>query len=222
MSDPNAPYPPHDPTQGYPPPAYPPPPPASPLPPRFEHPQAPPVPPAGSDPTWGGQPPYTYGQPEPEPYASWGRRVAATLLDTLILLPGYVVIVIGNVLVSDSIVKNPDGTASVTDGANLGLGLALAGIAGLATLIFSIWNQIFRQGRRGATLGKQMMGILVISEENARPIGAALTFVRSIVHFLDAISCYIGYLWPLWDPKKQTFADKIMKTAVLHLPDVRF
>ena len=72
-----------------------------------------------------------------------------------------------------------------------------------------------------ATLGKQMVGIL-ISEEDARPIGALLTFVRSLVHVLDGLACYIGYLWPLWDPKKQTFADKIMKTAVLHLPDVRF
>ncbi len=24
--------------------------------------------------------------------------------------------------------------------------------------------------------------------------------------------CYLGYLWPLWDKKKQTFADKIFGT----------
>jgi uncharacterized RDD family membrane protein YckC len=25
----------------------------------------------------------------------------------------------------------------------------------------------------------------------------------------------VGYLWPFWDDKKQTFADKIMRTIVV-------
>ena len=32
---------------------------------------------------------------------------------------------------------------------------------------------------------------------------------------VDAIICYIGYLFPLWDPKRQTLADKIMTTVCL-------
>ena len=168
-------------------------------------------------------PPAAYAPPPPaEPYASWGRRAAATVLDALMVLPGYVPVIIGIVFVQNSVVTHPDGTSEVTNGTNLILGLVLIGVAGLGTFIFALWNQIFRQGRRGASLGKQIVGILVISEENGRPIGAALTFVRSLVHVVDSLPCYIGYLWPLWDPKKQTFADKIMKTAVLHLPDVRF
>ena len=27
----------------------------------------------------------------------------------------------------------------------------------------------------------------------------------------------IGYLWPLWDPMRQTFADKLMKTVVIKI-----
>lgn len=30
--------------------------------------------------------------------------------------------------------------------------------------------------------------------------------------------CNIGYLFPLWDPKRQTIADKIMKTVVINAP----
>jgi hypothetical protein len=26
----------------------------------------------------------------------------------------------------------------------------------------------------------------------------------------------VGYLWPLWDDKRQTFADQIMKTIVIN------
>ena len=34
-------------------------------------------------------------------------------------------------------------------------------------------------------------------------------------HVLDSLPCYLGYLWPLWDAKRQTFADKIMSTVVV-------
>jgi uncharacterized RDD family membrane protein YckC len=32
---------------------------------------------------------------------------------------------------------------------------------------------------------------------------------------VDAFICYIGFLWPLWDTKRQTLADKIMQTVVI-------
>ena len=40
-------------------------------------------------------------------------------------------------------------------------------------------------------------------------------FLRSILHILDALPCYLGFLWPIWDSQKQTFADKIMSTYVI-------
>ena len=53
------------------------------------------------------------------------------------------------------------------------------------------------------------------SARTGQPIGALMTFARQLVHLLDALACYIGYLWPLWDAKRQTFADKIMSTVVI-------
>ena len=38
--------------------------------------------------------------------------------------------------------------------------------------------------------------------------------VRTIAHIVDSIICYIGWLFPLWDPKRQTIADKLVKTVV--------
>ena len=46
-------------------------------------------------------------------------------------------------------------------------------------------------------------------------IGAGLAFARIFVHAVDQLPCYVGYLWPLWDPKKQTFTDKILTTVVV-------
>ena len=85
---------------------------------------------------------------------------------------------------------------------------------------FAIWNQIIRQGRTGSSLGKQWVGIRVIREDYGQPLGGWLTFGRSLLHILDGLPCYLGYLWPLWDAKRQTFADKLVHSVVLHQPQV--
>lgn len=38
-----------------------------------------------------------------------------------------------------------------------------------------------------------------------------MALLRDVAHILDAILC-VGFLWPLWDRKRQTFADEIMST----------
>ena len=87
----------------------------------------------------------------------------------------------------------------------------------LPLLVF-IWNACIRQGRTGYTVGKGVLGIKLIGEASGQPIGGGLSFVRQLAHILDSLFCYIGYFWPLWDAKRQTFADKIMKTVVINQP----
>jgi uncharacterized RDD family membrane protein YckC len=48
-----------------------------------------------------------------------------------------------------------------------------------------------------------------------QPVGVGLAIGRYFVHILDALPCYLGFLWPLWDSKRQTFADKILSTVVV-------
>lgn len=158
-----------------------------------------------------------YQQRPAEPYAHWGRRVGAWFLDLVILLPFYIPAIIGVVMVSNHAVTDPI-THQTTSGPGAGPGYAIALISYFGAILFGTWNQVFRQGRRGASLGKQWMQIVLVSETDGRPIGAGMTFVRMIVHIVDGLPCYLGYFWPLWDEKRQTFADKIMKTAVLYLP----
>jgi uncharacterized RDD family membrane protein YckC len=147
-----------------------------------------------------------------EPYAAWWRRVAAVLLDSLLLTPFYVVAMIGATLAADA---GADVATQLT-------GLVIAGASYLGLLAFTIWNFYIRQGRRGASIGKACLGILVLSAASARPVGAAMTLVRNIAHLIDYLPLGLGLLWPLWDRRRQTFADKVANTVVLHLPDVRF
>jgi uncharacterized RDD family membrane protein YckC len=69
-------------------------------------------------------------------------------------------------------------------------------------------------GETGQSPGKRLIGIKVVAESTGQPIGGGGGIIRYFAHIPDSI-CLIGYLFPLWDEKKQTFADKIQKTVVL-------
>ena len=88
----------------------------------------------------------------------------------------------------------------------------------LAISVF-VWNTCLQGGRTGYSIGKGALGIKLISERTGQPIGAGMAFVRYLAHIIDALPCYVGYLWPLWDGRKrQTFADKILGTVVINQP----
>lgn len=156
--------------------------------------------------------PYTtYAQPQMYTYAHWGLRVGGYLLDALFFAPLYVIaaLVLNS---STTTTANIDGTTSSNVSTS---GLTTALILYVIAFAFVIWNQIIRQGRTGYSLGKQIVGIRLIKEATAQPLGGWLTLGRSLLHILDGLPLYLGYLWPLWDAKKQTFADKIVKSVVV-------
>lgn len=168
-----------------------------------------------------GQAPYGrpgYGQGAQPDYAHWGKRVGAVLIDVLVMMLAYIPALIGFVLIAaDAETTTVDGVTTV-ENADVGVVPILLIVIGvLGYVAFAIWNIFIKQGRTGYTIGKGVLGIKLVSERTGRPIGAGMAFVRQITHVLDSF-CYIGYLWPLWDAKKQTFADKILSTIVVNQP----
>ena len=79
---------------------------------------------------------------------------------------------------------------------------------------WTIYNRWLVGGRTGQSLGKRVTKIRLVSELTDAPIGPMNAFLRDLVHILDGMA-YVGFLWPLWDDKRQTFADKIMRTVVV-------
>lgn len=94
---------------------------------------------------------------------------------------------------------------------------ALAALGVLVILGFAVWNTLFRQGATGQSLGKWAMGIRLVGERSGQPIGVGRTVVRQVAHLLDALPLHVGYLWPLWDERYQTFADKACATMVVRV-----
>jgi uncharacterized RDD family membrane protein YckC len=146
-----------------------------------------------------------------ESYGSWGQRVAAYLIDFaayfVIIIVGYVLVIAGTAASSSSSRAGIDALTAV--------GLIIWIVGGIGFLAFSIWNRCIRTGRTGVSIGKERLGLKLVSEETGQPIGGVMAFVRDLAHVVDAVICYIGYLFPLWDDKRQTLADKIVKTVVV-------
>jgi uncharacterized RDD family membrane protein YckC len=173
--------------------------------------------PGGAYPQYPQQP-YGGGMP---PYAGWGARVGAYLLDGLIVgLVPMILIGIGYAQIIgaaiDTIENCPvnDATCASPEVAVPGSAWAMIAIGALLSLAGQIWL-IYKEGKTGQTPGKKALKISVLREADGRPLGFGMAFVRKLAHFLDGAACYIGYLWPLWDDKKQTFADKVISSVVV-------
>ncbi|GAA4714809.1 RDD family protein [Pedococcus ginsenosidimutans] len=176
----------------------------------------------------GGAYPNVPGQGPWGPLAGWGSRVGAMLIDTLVQLIGMVPYLVGAVMFAagapDTSSRYDSTTGTVTDvttrDGNVGLMVAgglLVLLGFLGMLGIQIWNRSFKQGRTGQSVGKKALGLKLVDERTGQPIGAGMAFVRDLAHVLDGFF-YIGYLWPLWDDKRQTFADKILNTVVVQVP----
>jgi uncharacterized RDD family membrane protein YckC len=142
--------------------------------------------------------------------------VLAWLIDSV---PIFVVVGIGQLIAAltgenDCTSTSSDyGYSAYCSSSPSALGLVVSGLASLAAIAFAIWNYGYRQGTTGSSIGKSILKFKVVSEKTWQPIGFGMSIVRQLAHFVDAIICYIGYLFPLWDPKRQTLADKIMSTV---------
>ena len=123
-------------------------------------------------------------------YANWGQRVGAYLID---YVPIFVLEIIGAISRNTFVIL----------------------LVGLASLAWWIYNRCLVAGRTGQSLGKRTLNLRLISENTGEPIGGGMAFARDICHILDSLACYIGWLFPLWDAKRQTFADKIISTVVV-------
>ncbi|MEA2715823.1 MAG: hypothetical protein QOI56_881 [Actinomycetota bacterium] len=141
------------------------------------------------------------GAPGPggPPLASWGQRVGAYLVDALI---GAAIGAVGWLLYAI--------LGTVSDA----LGVFFLVLGYIASIGFQIWNYV-RQGNTGQTIGKGVLNIRLVRLDGVEPPGVGLSIGRWFLHIVDALPCYLGFLWPLWDDKRQTFSDKILNTVVV-------
>jgi uncharacterized RDD family membrane protein YckC len=158
------------------------------------------------------------------PVADFGARAQAYLIDFALSLIGLIPMLVGLILVIAGVPKEVQtydqfGQPVYGDGngALVAVGVILMGIGGLVSLAIAIWNRWIRAGRTGQSVGKRVVGLMLISTKTGQPIGVGQAFLRDLVHSLVNQVVYLSFLWMLWDPDKQTVADKAVTSTVIRV-----
>ena len=71
------------------------------------------------------------------------------------------------------------------------------------------------EGTTGQTLGKRALSVRVVDAHTGAPSGVGRAIGRYFARIISAIPCFLGFLWMLWDPNKQTWHDKMVGSFVV-------
>lgn len=152
--------------------------------------------------------PGQFGEP-----AGAGPRILAYLVDGLLVSGIYL---IGYLLF---IVFAVGGAATNSEsGAQAGgmIGSLFLLITIPAALAVALINSIYIAGKNnGQTIGKKMMKIRIV-KENGTPFTYMDGFLRNIIgYWISSLVCWLGFIWALFDSRKQAWHDKIFHTQVV-------
>lgn len=137
------------------------------------------------------------------PRARWFDRTLASLIDMAILLTPLVI----SVLIAAS--ASPDARS---------LSIALTIVSGVLGTVGVFIGQVFLEGVMGQTLGKMILGIVVVDASNGELIGLNRAFTRNFIKFvLDIAPLGTGIVSMARDEDTvKTRADDGAHTAVLY------
>ncbi|WP_089018684.1 RDD family protein [Micromonospora coriariae] len=207
-------------------------------PPPGPHPQGYAVPPQYAPPGWA--PPGYAGPPRPlpptlspggQPLASFGDRLLAWLIDTVLasavslvlFMPVFVVLCLR--MITEMNRTNPDGTLVEPDPGTLFvtffIPILLLELALLVLMLGLYWLYHVEYLKRGGqTVGKKVMKLRVVPLDPTRALDRRMAGRRWLVQYLAAslvpgIS-YLDGFWQLWDkPWQQCLHDKFAETVVV-------
>jgi uncharacterized RDD family membrane protein YckC/predicted Zn-dependent protease len=129
--------------------------------------------------------------------ATFRRRLAASMVDGAIFSFAYQLL--GTALVMGS------GRYWGAEGLSIPLDLGFFAV-GFAAAWASDWI--------GQTPGKRLLGLRVIRYDGHRP-GPVHGLVRTQLRIVSMLPLFLGYLWAIWDGRKQTWHDKFASTCVV-------
>jgi uncharacterized RDD family membrane protein YckC len=177
-----------------------------------------------------------YGQPEPyassgyaayggasaaewqpqRPLASWGTRLGAYLLDSLVFVLVEIPAIV--LLIAASAAAGNAGTVGDTPPGWVLPAFIIGALYMFVVFVGAFWYFGWRQGVTGSTVGKRMLHIRLVGQLDGEPIGGGRGLGRFTLRWLlgAASVWFISALWPLWDRKRQTWEDMAVKSIVVH------
>jgi uncharacterized RDD family membrane protein YckC len=150
-------------------------------------------------------------------YAGFGSRLLAVIIDGLII--GAVSFVIQITVGIFSGILGASSQALDSSGVQTGasiISMIISMVGGLVQFAISMGYSVYFIGKNGQTIGKKILNIKVVNPDTLLPVGYGSAALREIIgKMLSSFVFSLGYLWMLWDDKKQTWHDKIAHTIVI-------
>ena len=135
-------------------------------------------------------------------YAGFWVRVAASIVDSIILA-----LVIGPVVWAIYGAEYFEMEGMIAGPADFLLTWVLPAVA---IVVFWIY--------KSATPGKMVFKLRIMDESSGRDASAGQCVIRYLGYYVSMLPLFLGFLWVLWDDRKQGWHDKLARTVVVHSP----
>ena len=130
-----------------------------------------------------------------------GRRVLATLVDGIVL--GLVFVVMSMLF----------GSSSAQSGQ---VSASLEGFSALVYFVLVVAYYILMEGYLGQTVGKMLLGIKVVREDNGTVPGIGAAAIRTALRIIDGLFFYlVAFIAVLASGKNQRLGDMLAHTLVV-------
>jgi uncharacterized RDD family membrane protein YckC len=150
-------------------------------------------------------------------YAGFGRRWGAMFIDGIIVSLATFMISFSFEFTKGLIsTAGNTGGSGATDAGLLITDTILSLLSVLINFGLTAGYYIYFIGKNGQTPGKKVFNIKVINSDTGLPPGYLNAFLREIIgKMVSAFLFGLGFIWMIWDDKKQTWHDKIANTIVI-------
>jgi uncharacterized RDD family membrane protein YckC len=137
------------------------------------------------------------------PVVGFGRRLAAALIDGLIILFATFVISLGIILFLGYL-----NTYSRNEPAPVSTVVMICGV------IFSLIYYVGFWSKSGQTFAKSVLGITVVGSDG-KPLSFGKAILRYFGYIISAIPLSLGFLWITFDKRRQGWHDKIASSFAI-------
>jgi uncharacterized RDD family membrane protein YckC len=109
-----------------------------------------------------------------------------------------------------------DGVVLWVVGYVISVAISIFVLGWLFSVAFGVaYHVFFIASPSGQTPGMRLFKVRAISALTGNQVDYGNAFVRYVVSLISGLACFVGYLWMLWDPERQTWHDKVARTYVV-------
>lgn len=142
-------------------------------------------------------------------YGTFLKRLLASFID------GFIIGVINFTLSMSISLSNLASEVGTPDEVAESIALLLSLIIALLSTSLNILYYVGFLIKKGATPGKMALGLVVVKEDQSKLSFGSAILRETIGKFVSALVLGLGYLWVIWDERKQGWHDKIAGTIVV-------